>query len=187
MSEQDKEKDKPAAAAPKKEGGGIIGLLVNGIGIFVLSLGAVIVGGIVDHKLHPPQEFEVDAGGKLTIKKPPQPVGEPPAEAKPTLYLALDPPLIVNFPNTDALRLMQVTITVMAHEQSALDAVTKYNPLIRNNLITLMSGRDSQSLMTREGKEKLRQEALKEVQAVLKKQNGAPGIEDLLFTSFVVQ
>jgi flagellar FliL protein len=41
--------------------------------------------------------------------------------------------------------------------------------------------------MTREGKEKLRHEALREIQAILKKESVAPGIEDLLFTSFVVQ
>jgi flagellar basal body-associated protein FliL len=40
--------------------------------------------------------------------------------------------------------------------------------------------------MSREGKEKLRQEALAEVRAVAKKE-GAPPIDDLLFTSFVVQ
>jgi flagellar basal body-associated protein FliL len=40
--------------------------------------------------------------------------------------------------------------------------------------------------MSREGKEKLRQEALTEVRAVQKKE-GSPPIDDLLFTSFVVQ
>ena len=179
--------EEAAAAAPKKSGGGVVGMLVNGVGIFVLCLGAVVVGDVASHKLHPPQEFELDADGRLTLKKHAEVTGEHGAEAKQTLYLALDPPLIVNFPDSDAVRFLQVTITVMAHEQAVLDAVTKYNPLIRNNLITLMSGRDSQSLMTRDGKEKLRQEALKEVQAILKKENGAPGIEDLLFTSFVVQ
>jgi flagellar protein FliL len=59
-------------------------------------------------------------------------------------------------------------------------------PLIRNNLLLLMSNRDYQSLMSREGKDKLRQEALAEIRAVQKKQGGAD-IEDLLFTSFVVQ
>jgi flagellar FliL protein len=49
-----------------------------------------------------------------------------------------------------------------------------------------MSNRDYQSLMSREGKEKLRQEALTEIRAVQKKQGGAD-VEDLLFTSFVVQ
>ncbi len=178
--------DEVAARAAKNTGGGAVGMLINAVGIFVLCLGAVIVGGMVNARLHPPQEFEQDAEGRLTLKRQQQPAGHG-AEARPSLYLALEPPLIVNFPDTDGVRFLQLTITVMAREQSVLDAVARYNPLIRNNLITVMSGRDSQSLMTREGKEKLRQEALREVQSILRRETGAPGIEDLLFTSFVVQ
>jgi flagellar basal body-associated protein FliL len=40
--------------------------------------------------------------------------------------------------------------------------------------------------MTRDGKDKLRQEALTEVNKILKKE-GSPAVDDLLFTSFVVQ
>jgi flagellar FliL protein len=75
---------------------------------------------------------------------------------------------------------------LMASSQKAVDSATKNLPLIRNNLLLLMSNRDYQSLMSREGKEKLRQEALAEVRSVQKKQGG-DDIDDLLFTSFVVQ
>jgi len=75
---------------------------------------------------------------------------------------------------------------IMAHDQKAIDSVQKNIPLIRNNLLLLMSNRNYQSMMSREGKEKLRQEALTEVRAVQKKQ-GSPDVDDLLFTSFVVQ
>jgi flagellar basal body-associated protein FliL len=49
-----------------------------------------------------------------------------------------------------------------------------------------MSNRDYQSMMSREGKEKLRSEALAEIRNVQKKQGG-DDIDDVLFTSFVVQ
>jgi flagellar basal body-associated protein FliL len=49
-----------------------------------------------------------------------------------------------------------------------------------------MSNRNYQTLMSREGKEKLRQEALAEIAAVQKKEGGSD-IDDVLFTSFVVQ
>jgi flagellar FliL protein len=41
--------------------------------------------------------------------------------------------------------------------------------------------------MNRDGKEQLRQECLKEIQRILTKETGKPGVEDVLFTSFVVQ
>ena len=83
-------------------------------------------------------------------------------------------------------RFLQITMEVMAHDQKAIDSVQKNMPLIRNNLLLLMSNRNYQSLMSREGKDKLREEALAEIRAVQKKQGGED-IDDLLFTSFVVQ
>jgi flagellar FliL protein len=83
-------------------------------------------------------------------------------------------------------RFLQITMEVMAHDQKAIDSVQKNIPVIRNNLLLLMSNSNYQSMMSREGKEKLRQEALTEVRAVQKKE-GSPDVDDLLFTSFVVQ
>ena len=83
-------------------------------------------------------------------------------------------------------RFLQITMEIMAHDQKAIDSVQRNLPVIRNNLLLLMSNRNYQSLMSREGKEKLRGEALAEVRAVQKKQGGGD-IDDLLFTSFVVQ
>ena len=68
----------------------------------------------------------------------------------------------------------------------AIESVQKNIPLIRNNLLLLMSNRNYQSIMSREGKDKFRQEALAEVRAVQKKE-GSPDVDDVLFTSFVVQ
>jgi len=102
------------------------------------------------------------------------------------VYFAIDPPLVVNFEDGSAVRFLQVTMEIMAHDQKAIDSVQKSIPLIRNNLLLLMSNRDYQTLITRDGKEKLRQEALAEVRAVQKKEGGSD-IDDVLFTSFVVQ
>ena len=102
------------------------------------------------------------------------------------VFYAIDPPLVVNFEDGSVVRFLQISMEVMAHDQKAIDSVQKNVPLIRNNLLLLMSNRDYQSMMSRDGKEKLRQEALAEVRAVQKKQHG-DDIDDLLFTSFVVQ
>jgi flagellar protein FliL len=83
-------------------------------------------------------------------------------------------------------RFLQISMEVMAHDQKAIESVQKNIPVIRNNLLLLMSNRNYQSMMSREGKEKLRQEALTEIRAVQKKE-GSPDVDDLLFTSFVVQ
>ena len=95
-------------------------------------------------------------------------------------------PLVVNFEDGSVVRFLQITMELMAHDQKAIDSAAKNIPLIRNNLLLLMSNRNYQSLMSREGKEKLRAEALAEIKDVEKKQ-GSADIDDVLFTSFVVQ
>jgi flagellar protein FliL len=177
-----------APSPPPKKSGGFMGTLVNGIGIFALTLGAVVVGGFINAKLHPLPDMQLDKDGKI------KPIvsegaaghgggGEAGAAAA---YYAIDPPLVVNFEDGSAVRFLQITMALMAHDQKAIDSVQKNIPLIRNNLLLLMSNRNYQTLMSREGKEKLRQEALAEVRAVQKKEGGSD-IDDVLFTSFVVQ
>jgi flagellar FliL protein len=180
--------DAPAPTAPPaKKGGGIIGMLINGVGIFVLTLGAVVGGGFVNAKLHPAPDYKVGPDGVMTAVKPAGSAGKAEeAEAKGEIFYAIDPPLVVNFEDGAAVRFLQIAMEVMSKDQKSIDSVTKNVPLIRNNLLLIMSNRDYQSLMSREGKEKLRQEALGEIQAILKKEK-APPIDDLLFTSFVVQ
>jgi flagellar FliL protein len=177
-----------AAPPPAPKGPGIVGKLISAVGIFALSLGAVIAGGFINAKLHPMPDLKLGPDGKITAIVP---VGGEHGEhgeaaGKAAIYYAIDPPLVVNFEDTAAVRFLQITVELMARDQKAIDGVQKNVPLIRNNLLLLISNRDYKSLMSREGKEKLRQEALAEVRNISKKE-GAPPVDDLLFTSFVVQ
>lgn len=182
------EEDKPAKKPKGGGGGGIVGKLINAVGIFVLALGATIVGGTINAKLHPQQEFALGPDGKLTIKetKAAEKAGGHEAP-KPAFYVELDPPLVVNFDDSQSVRFLQVSMQLLTREEHAGELVKLHSPIIRNNLLQVLNGRDYHELMTREGKEKLRQECLKEVQKILTKETGAPTVEDLFFTSFVVQ
>jgi flagellar protein FliL len=177
--------DEAPPPPPKKSGGGTI---VNAVGIFVLTLAAVIAGGFVNAKLHPLPDLQLDKDGKIKAIVPVAAAshGGEGGEGKAAVYYAIDPPLVVNFEDGSAVRFLQISMEVMARDQKVIDSVQKNIPLIRNNLLLLMSNRNYQSMMTREGKEKLRQEALTEIRAVQKKEGGGD-VDDLLFTSFVVQ
>src|SRR5271167_1740308 len=173
---------------PPQKSGGMMGTLVNGIGIFVLSLSAVVAGGFINAKLHPLPDMQLDKDGKIKAIVPVAAAGhgEEGGGTRTAVYYAIDPPLVVNFEDGSVVRFLQISMEVMAHDQKAIDSVQKNIPLIRNNLLLLMSNRNYQTMMSREGKEKLRQEALTEIRAVQKKE-GSPDVDDLLFTSFVVQ
>jgi flagellar FliL protein len=173
----------PIPAAPKS-GPGVVTIAIVA---FVMSLLAVIAGGYVNAKLHPMPDLKLGKDGLITPVVPVAASGkEGDKEGKASLYYAIDPPLVVNFEDASVVRFLQITMEVMAHDQKAIDSVQRNLPLIRNNLLLLMSNRNYQSLMSREGKDKLRAEALAEIRAVQTKQGGGD-IDDLLFTSFVVQ
>jgi flagellar FliL protein len=174
---------------PPKKSGGFMGMLVNGLGIFALTLVAVVLGGFINAKLHPLPDLKLDKDGKITAIVPipaVQPKGAERGAGKPSLYYAIDPPLVVNFEDGSAVRFLQISMQIVAHDEKAIDSVQKNIPLIRNNLLMLMSNRNYQTMMSREGKDKFREEALAEVRAAQKKE-GSPDVDDVLFTSFVVQ
>lgn len=129
-------------------------------------------------------------GAWFAFGRAPAPAHGKTAQAKPIgppLYLALDPPFIVNFRDDDALRFLQVGVEVMAHDQAALDTLKAEEPVARNALVLLFSSQDYKTLSSRDGKEKLRAEALTELQKIVRERSGKPGLEAVYFTSFVMQ
>jgi flagellar FliL protein len=179
--------DATVPPAPKKSGA-LLATLSKGGAVFALSLAAVVAGGFINAKLHPLPDLQLDKDGKIKAIAPVAggARGEDGASGAAALYYAIDPPLVVNFEEGSAVRFLQISMSVMAHDQKALDSVQKNVPLIRNNLLLIMSNRNYQTLMSREGKEELRHDALAEIRAV-QKRTGGPDVDDLLFTTFVVQ
>lgn len=104
-----------------------------------------------------------------------------------TLYHTLDGELVVNFESDGRARYLQVGIDVMTHDTETIEALQTHAAVVRNNLILLFSGRDQQELLTREGKESLREQALEEIRAVLESRGAASAVEEIFFTRFVMQ
>lgn len=102
------------------------------------------------------------------------------------IYLALDPPFVVNFQSDSATRFLQVGVQLMAHDQKALDAAKASEPAVRNALVMLFSSQDAKTLISRDGKEKLRTDALDEIRRIVGERTHAP-LDAVYFTSFVMQ
>jgi len=108
---------------------------------------------------------------------------EPPP---PAIYHTLEP-IVVNINDNGRIRFLQAKMDVMARSQEVIDAVTQHMPRIRNELVLLLSSQTVESVSTPEGKEALRKAALERIQAVLQKEIGEPGVEDVFITSLIVQ
>ena len=113
---------------------------------------------------------------------------DPSAQAKrPPIYVEFGEPFVVNFIEGTQIRYLQVRIEGMTRDPSVPAQVGKHLPRIRNNLVFMFSGFDYASLGTVAGKQRIRDEALAEVQNVLRQEVGDAGIEAIYFTSFVMQ
>lgn len=102
-------------------------------------------------------------------------------------YFSLDPPFVVNFTGKSRARFLQVSIEGMTRDSTVKEDITKHLPQVRNNLVLLLSGKTHDELNTPEGKSTLRKQVLKEIQKILEVETGKEGIEDVYFTSFVMQ
>ena len=94
-------------------------------------------------------------------------------QTKPALYLPLQPTLVANFedPNAGAAYL-QIEMQLMARDEHVLDIAKEHMPLIRNNLLMIMSSQKAVELKTRAGKEQLQKIMLETVQKVIAEGNG---------------
>ena len=113
--------------------------------------------------------------------------GDEVAASGEAFYFSLDPPFIVNFTGKSRARFLQVSIEGLTRDASIKEEITKHFPQIRNNLVLLLSSKTYDELNTQEGKKALRKQVLGEIQSVLEAETGKEGIEDVYFTSFVMQ
>ena len=105
----------------------------------------------------------------------------------PAIYLALQPPFIVNYSVGARTRFLQLELSIVARDHAVIDTANTYMPLIRNNLLEVLSEQDFNNLRTAAGKEQLVEDLTKTIQDVMEIRLGRPGIETVLFRSFVMQ
>ncbi|MEE1921623.1 flagellar basal body-associated protein FliL [Pseudomonas sp. 148P] len=104
-------------------------------------------------------------------------------------YISLTPPFVGNYAldGSPRLRVYKADVALKVTGDADAAAVKHHEPLIRNQLVALFTQQTLDAMSNVEAKEKLRQEALKQVQQVLENEEGRPVVEDLLFNNLIVQ
>jgi flagellar FliL protein len=106
----------------------------------------------------------------------------------PAIYVEFDPPFVVNFEARGMTRFLQVTLQVMTRDPLTADLIKQHDPVIRNDLLLLLSSQTYDTISTREGKDALRTQALQVVSDAIEAEGGkGSNVEQLYFTSFVMQ
>jgi flagellar FliL protein len=111
-----------------------------------------------------------------------------PVVVAPPVYLALDPPFVVNFDPDQAVRFLQITVQLMSRDPATIEMLKANDPAVRNELLLLFANQKYATLSTRAGKEALRDQALASVRKIITNSGGhADHVEAVYFTSFVMQ
>ncbi len=150
--------------------------------IIIIAVGAIVLVG-------------AGIGGAMFFLKSPEemPEGEMVAEeemvpeAKDAIYENIHPAFTVNFVDGSNKNFMQVYMVAKFYSMEARDQFKMHIPVVRNNLLLLMSGKNSDELSTIEAKEVLRKDALMTAQNVMQELYGENLVEDIYFTKLVMQ
>jgi flagellar FliL protein len=106
-----------------------------------------------------------------------------------TQYVRLTKAMVINYgePSLSRLKYLKVAVDVRVSSASAADLVEYHRPMLLDALVTVFTDSEAEVIKSAGGKEEIRQHALAELQRVMKSEEGDQVIEDLLFSSFVVQ
>lgn len=161
-----------AAPAGKGEAGGKRKLIIIAVAALVVLAGG---GGAAWFFLG-----QSGAGAKHEAPKAQAP--------KPPIYLALDPPFVVNFEAEQQVRFLQITVQLMSRDPPTVELLKANDPVVRNDLLLLFGDQKYAEVASLAGKEKLRAGALAAVRKVIAAAGGQPErLEAIYFTSFVMQ
>mgnify|MGYP000480384960 CR=1 FL=1 len=165
--------DNEAASEEEKPAGGkkkIILLVIGAIALLGLGGGGAVL---------------FMGGGEAANETAEEVIEEP--ERDP-IYIPLDPTFVVNFQDEqERNHFLKAEVNVLTFDKEVEEAIAKHMPLIRNNLVLLFNRQVFEDLLGQQGKDVLRAEALAQVQSVIEKYLGKPGVEELFFTTLVTQ
>jgi flagellar FliL protein len=186
MASRDKDlnDDEEAVTPPKKNKKGLIKWVLISLGIVLLvglSVGTSIY--VMKSMMKSPEDKSAEKSNDAKPKEEKAKHKEPQI----AIYYKFDPPFVVNIQGQGGSRFLQLTIEAMTYDQSVSTDIDQNMPLIRNNILLLLSDLSADQVATMEGKQKLREDILKEIQKIMKDKIGKPGVEEVYLTSIVMQ
>ena len=156
---------------------GVVLLLIVGV------LGGMFFGGVFDDE---PASVETSQTADGDNPEPDD-AEETVEEVADISYWPLEPAFVLNFEGKSKARYMQIGLEVVMTNDKVSAGVKKHSPVIRNESVLLLSGQKYEERVTPDGKEQLRAELIETVNNILKSHKAKKGIDNIYFTSFVMQ
>lgn len=171
----EKDDSTEASGSPKKKmiiiiGGGVLLLVIIALTLFFT--------GVFD------KEPVVDNASLETTTQTVE--KEEPVEVSVALYHALEPAFKVNLQKGN-IRVMKIAISLVTGSEKVIDALKLHNPLLRNNILMILSSQDPELLKTASGKSQLQLDIQTEVNEILTNKKVGSVIDGVFFTELVMQ
>jgi flagellar protein FliL len=152
-------------------GGAVVVVLVLAAGAYFYFLGAKSSGTTAGSS---------EAAQASDGNKPSGPEGN-------ALYVAMPRPFVFNIPGSSRDRLVQIKVQLLVRGSNNETIAQRHIPLIEASLLEAFSSANADELITTTGKDALKNKALSDLQQALLEVAGSVVVEEVLFTSFVMQ
>ena len=183
-----------AAAAPKKKGGKMKKL------IFFVILPLILIGGGVGAGVFAAGKFGNHSNGpkldpnrpKLVLKEGESgpvdlaPGAKPDPAVYKSTYVPMDQPFTSNLRDTDGYLQLGVGVSTF-YDQKVTDHLKDNDMAVRSAVLEVLAQQSAETLNTPQGKLDLRKKLKVAINNVLQQREGFGGIDDVYFTSFIIQ
>lgn len=182
-----------AAATPKKKGGKMKKI------IFFVVLPVVLIGGGVGAGVVVAGKMGGHAGPKLDPNRPKlvlkegeegpvdlAPGQKPNPEIYKSTYVPMEQPFTSNLKDTDGYLQLGIGVSTF-YDQKVTDRLKDNDMAVRSAVLEVLAQQSAETLNTPQGKAALRNQLRVAINNVLQAREGFGGVDDVYFTSFIIQ
>lgn len=159
------------------------------VGLIVILIGAGVTFYMVATA---PEEVEGEAevveGQDDSVKEKKKEEKLNPEELPaPALYFNMEPEFVINLAQDSEQTYLVVKVSLMTRDESVMGVIEANYPLLRSLIIEILASQRSQDLRSFKGKKELKEVLLAEIQSFMKNEIGVVGVEQILFTHFIME
>lgn len=106
---------------------------------------------------------------------------------KTSAYVSLGDPMVLNLSGGKRLTFLQISADVLVSDSDAESTIEVHVPAIRHSLIMLLSEQKAKDIKSPAKREEIRQQATARVKGLIAELSGSEDVDDVLFSSILVQ